>query len=298
MSPTRRLPVPFSGMLEAKRPTGIIVATLLVVAATYGSLILSGIAYSAITGSGDMPWWMGAVVFGGIVALIGLWVRFKEGRRFRTLGFEEPRRAPKQILRGIAGGLLATAVAVLTLVALGQGSIRWNGDTLAPIDWLMAVVWIGVYAVQSSSEEIATRGFAMQAYARRVGVFAAIGMQAVLFAALHAGNDGFGILPVVNLLLVAVTLGLWVLNDGSLWGACAFHATWNWALTRLFGTTMSGSESTFGLFAVSPAADGSDLVTGGAFGIEGSIITTVLLAAAAAILLRPALRRLPTRARA
>lgn len=291
MSRARILPAPLSGMHEAKRPTGAIVATIIVVAASYGSLIIAGITYSSITGSMQMPWWMSIVAFGGIAVLIGLWVRFKEGRRFRSLGFEEPRRAPRQILWGVAGGLLLATLAMLTLVLLGQGSIRWNADALTPADWLMALVWIAVYAVQSSSEEIAVRGFAAQAYARRFGIVAAIALQAVLFAALHAGNDGFGVLPIVNMLLLSVALGLWVLKNGSLWSACAFHSTWNWALSRLFGTTMSGHESSHGIFVITPSADGPALITGGTFGIEGSLITAVLLAAMIAVLARPAIRR-------
>lgn len=284
-------------MRDAKRPTGVIVATLLVVVATMGSLVGLGMLYMTLTGSGDMPPWMTVVVFSAVIFIIGLWVRFKEGRRFSTLGFSQPRRAPAKILRGVGGGLLAAMVSLTVLVMLGQGTIAWNGNMLTATDWLMIVAWIGIYAVQSSSEEIAVRGFATQAYARRFGLIAALVMQGILFAALHSGNDGFDALPILNLFLVSIMLGCWMVADGGLWGTCAFHATWNWSLSKLFGTAMSGQGGGSGIFIVTPANDGNDVLTGGQFGIEGSVIVSVVLIVAIACLAKPVRRVLAASAR-
>lgn len=135
------------------------------------------------------------------------------------------------------------------------------------------------------------RGFAFQAYARRLGVVAALIGQAVLFAAMHGQNDGMGPLPLLNLVLVGIVFGCWAVAEGNLWGVCAFHAAWNWALLWLFGSTVSGQGSDGGgIFAVTLVSPGSDLLTGGVFGMEASLITTGILAVVALALLRPVVR--------
>nr|WP_255498855.1 MULTISPECIES: CPBP family intramembrane glutamic endopeptidase [unclassified Leucobacter] len=157
----------------------------------------------------------------------------------------------------------------------------------------MLVAWIAIFGVQSSAEEIAMRGFAMQSYARSFGAPVAIVLQAVLFAALHGQNDGMNVLPIINLLLVGLVLGCWAIRDGALWGVCAFHAAWNWSQSWLFGAAVSGQSSKGGsIFTTTTSESGNALLTGGTFGIEGSIIVTLVLAAMLALLVRPAVRKL------
>nr|WP_255498923.1 MULTISPECIES: CPBP family intramembrane glutamic endopeptidase [unclassified Leucobacter] len=156
----------------------------------------------------------------------------------------------------------------------------------------MLVAWIAIFGVQSSAEEVAMRGFAMQSYARSFGAPVAIVLQAVLFAALHGQNDGMNVLPIINLLLVGLVLGCWAIRDGALWGVCAFHAAWNWSQSWLFGAAVSGQSSKGGsVFTTTTSESGNALLTGGTFGIEGSIIVTVVLAAMLAVLVRPAVRK-------
>lgn len=283
----RPLPAPLSGIYEARRPTGVIFGTIVPILAVYGGLIGSAMVYVMLTGSGEMPAWMTVVAFGTIMLVLFAWLRLKDRRRFSTLGFTVNRGVLPRVLRGGAVGVALVAVTVLLLRLFGLAEVHWNGAALGASDWLMALAWVPIYAVQASGEEAAMRGFAMQSYARRLGVPVAILLQAVLFAALHGQNDGVSILPLLNLMLVGVALGCWAVVDGNLWGVCAFHAAWNWSLSWLFGIAVSGQGGGGGMFAVALTDDSPDFLTGGDFGIEGSMLVSVVLAVLIACLVRP-----------
>lgn len=288
---TRRLPAPLSGMAAARRPSGVIFGTVVPIVAVFSGLIVSGMVYVALTGSSTMPPWMTVVAFGSVLLVVYAWVRLKERRPFATIGFVVDGNLARHALRGAGVGVGLATAAMLILALCGQAEIRWGGGELSAGDWFLAAAWIGIFAVQASAEEAAVRGLAMQAYARRLGVAAAIILQAVLFALLHGQNDGMGALPVVNLLLVGIALGCWAVADGSLWGVCAFHGAWNWSLSWLFGSVVSGQGGDDrGIFSVALSAEGSEALTGGAFGVEGSVVVTALLAALIAVLL-PRVRR-------
>lgn len=287
----RNLPAPLAGIFEAKRPTGVLLGTLVPIIAVYGGLIVPSLVFSALTGSHNMPPWMTVVAFGSILLILFAWLRLKEGRRFRTLGFVVDRQLLPRVMKGAGVGVGLATLSILLLCALGQAEVHWNGGALSASDWLMAIAWVPIFAVQGSGEEAAMRGLAMQAYARRFGVIAAIVLQAVLFAVLHGQNDGMGVLPVVNLLLVGIALGCWAVAGGSLWAVCAFHAAWNWSLSWLFGVAVSGQGGDGGgIFSVMLHPDSAEALTGGTFGIEGSLVVSVVLAALIAILVRPLLR--------
>ncbi|MEI8080306.1 MAG: CPBP family intramembrane glutamate endopeptidase, partial [Actinomycetes bacterium] len=59
------------------------------------------------------------------------------------------------------------------------------------------------------------------------------------------------------------------------------HAGWNYFQGNIFGLPVSGIPEASSLFAFGPASGSTDLVTGGSFGVEASIVgTSVLLVAA------------------
>lgn len=68
----------------------------------------------------------------------------------------------------------------------------------------------------------------------------------------------------------------------SLWVPIGFHMGWNFCLKAVIGTTMSGKESTFGMF--NSHLSGNNFITGGQFGIEASIIAMLFYATIAFLL--------------
>lgn len=311
--PHRPLPAPTSGMQLAQRPTGIIVGLIIAIIAVASVSILpliEGIATGVMIGlSGEQPAsdplaasrsaiMLALFSFAIAAAIIFLWVRVKERRPFASLGFTAPAGTTPVVmtaLRGAGLALLMITLCVLVPVATGQASLVWRAPELdAAAVGIIALMLLG-FLVQGSTEEIVTRGYFTQVVARRWGLVAAIIAQAIFFTALHGSNTGMGIMPVINLLLFAVFASLLSLADGSLWGICAFHGVWNWAQGNLFGVAVSGNQMQDSFFGYAPAQDAQGLLTGGDFGVEGSIVTTILYVVAALLAWRSFRRRAQSR---
>jgi hypothetical protein len=117
-------------------------------------------------------------------------------------------------------------------------------------------------------------------------------VQAVGFAVLHAGNPHVTPLALVNIGLAGALLG-WLFWSGvGLAGAWTFHALWNFSLSAL-GLPVSGLALATPLVATGFAGVGRPLLSGGAFGPEGSLVLTIALAAALVFVIRRSARRLP-----
>lgn len=283
------LPAPTGGMLRAQRPTGIVMAfvviflalvahsmPILVQAISQGiTAALNGTVYSFTGPSFDNAnASLTLFSFGLGILWLWFWVAVKERRSFATLGFESISRGIRLGGRGLLIGIIMMTICVLVPVLTGQATLQWaspDGTAFA----FMAIMLLG-FLVQGSTEEILTRGYLTQAVARRWGLLAGVIVQAIFFAALHGVNPGIGFMPIVNLLLFAVFASLMSLAEGSLWGVCALHGAWNWAQGNLFGVAVSGNPVEAAMLRYEANTGSADLLTGGTFGIEGSLVTTVV----------------------
>lgn len=286
------LPAPTGGMLLAKRPTGIIMALVVLLLANITMSVpkLTEVIIGAVAAarSGDTFSAMDYVGFdreGGVLAVfsfalatgfVWFWMAVKERRCFATIGFTAPREGLAFAGRGWLIGAAMMAVCVLVPVITGQAQLAWASPDAS--GWgFIAIMLIG-FVVQGSTEEILTRGYLTQAVARRWGLVAAVIVQTVFFALMHGMNPGMGPLPVINLALFAIFGSFMSLSEGGLWGICAMHGAWNWAQGNLFGVAVSGQQVSDSFFTFTANPGSADLLTGGAFGIEGSLVCTLVYA--------------------
>ena len=77
---------------------------------------------------------------------------------------------------------------------------------------------------------------------------------------------------------------LLVLKDGNLWGAFGFHTAWNLLQGNVFGISISGNTMDVSLFKTVIQTD--TIWSGGAFGLEGSLLTTLFFILASLVLVR------------
>ena len=283
------LPPPTGGMHLAQRPTGITMSlVVLLIAATVMGIptvimdpsLISGSATPGELANGFMGREKGLVnLFSFALALgvLWIWLRAKERRAFSTLGLERDGRTLRRILRGAGTALAFILICVLVPVVTGQATLAWHADRIGADGLLFVALMLLGFLVQGSTEEILLRGFITQAVARRWGLIAAVVVQSIVFAAMHGANPGMGVVPFVNLVLFAVFASAWTLADGSLWGICAWHGVWNWAQGNLLGVAVSGNAVPDSIFSYTPHEGSIDLLTGGTFGIEGSLVTSALL---------------------
>ncbi|CAM04984.1 hypothetical protein A8924_6142 [Saccharopolyspora erythraea NRRL 2338] len=274
-----------SGIFLARRPTGPIVALLVVLAALVVGQALVLIPFAILGGdaSGLLGGRMGlddqlvmTFSFAGAAVLLLLWIRFKERRPVGSVGFRPATRVPARLLLGAGVALAALVLPVLVNLASGQFTLDEPVFRAAHAGGVLLA--LAGFAVQGSTEEIVSRGYLMQTAYRRWGLTAAVVFQLVVFTALHGANVGVGVVPLLNLVLISLLLAFWALAEGGLWGVCAFHVVWNWAQGNVFGVEVSGMNLETTLLDTEGAAGSSTLLTGGAFGIEGSLVTSAVLA--------------------
>ncbi len=222
------------------------------------------------------------LTFGFIILVIFLWVWLFERRGMKEIGFNG--KVVPRYLGGLLIGFGFLAAVVCSIWALGGYQIEsagiWTAPSLAAFLPLLAL--FAGFMIQGATEETAMRGWLMQVVASRHGVVWAIIVNMIVFSLLHAGN----IKPspelaagLANIVLVAILLSLYAIQEGSLWGVCAWHTAWNWLLGVGFGLKVSGETIDVKPIVIDlmdkPGAQW--WLTGGNFGPEGSVVTTVIL---------------------
>ena len=78
-------------------------------------------------------------------------------------------------------------------------------------------------------------------------------------------------LATLNLFLAGIVLGIYYIHKSNLWLPIGMHLTWNFFQGPVFGFEVSGIEAES---IINQSVSGSDLLTGGAFGFEGSLLCT------------------------
>ncbi|MCS6906766.1 MAG: type II CAAX endopeptidase family protein, partial [Anaerolineales bacterium] len=226
-----------------------------------------------------------AVSFGAIILLVWLWVRLYEKRSFSSLGFERPK-----VLflygRGLLIGVLTFLATVGLMALFGYVAPEISDPAKTGFAALGSILLIFIpgWLIQGAAEEVLTRGWMLPALSARYRPWVGILISSVFFAVMHGFNPNLSVLAMVNLALYGLFAALYALREESLWGICAFHSVWNWAQGNLFGFQVSGQESPAGtLFNLMEA--GPDWFTGGAFGPEGGLVTTLVLSLSCAVIL-------------
>lgn len=219
-----------------------------------------------------------------MILLVWLFCRVIQKRKLRTIGFYK-KNAGREYLVGLAMGFVAFSAAVL--LGIMTGGFVFDG--LSP-DFSIGIflLFAAGFMIQGMAEEVLCRGYFLVSMSRRYPVVAGIMMNSLFFAALHLFNSGITVLAFINLTLFGVFASVYFLKRGNIWGVGAFHSMWNLVQGNFYGIKVSGMEITCSVFSVT-AVEGRNLLSGGAFGLEGSIWTTVVLLAATAIVYtRPA----------
>ena len=208
-----------------------------------------------------------------ILLLFIFWVKFIEKNPLSTLGFVK-KNWLKYLGWGILISLLQMGVIALVYQVSGIGSFELNELSLEPILFILGL--FPFWLLQGGTEEVATRGWLLTRIAARTNLPLAIAISSSLFGFLHLGNSGVTFLSVLNIVLDGVLAGLLLIYTDSIWLVVAQHGTWNYVQGNLLGFQVSGTGADASIFSFSMGA-GPDWLTGGEFGAEGSIITTLVL---------------------
>jgi membrane protease YdiL (CAAX protease family) len=182
------------------------------------------------------------------------------------LGFSgPPLAAMRELLYG--GVLAAMLIGLADLIVFATATLRHTRGAGFPWGELAAV-----YIPAAVHEELLFRGYAYQKM-RRWSRPAAISVLSLLFAVAHIGNNGVTPIAFANLVIAGVLLALAYELYQRLWFAIGLHLAWNLVSGPILGYPVSGfvSQPTVLVTHVSGPAS----LTGGLFGLEGSIAVTI-----------------------
>lgn len=273
---------------SGKRISHIAIAIPMIFVLIIGGFALSDIlVFRTILGNPQLAplyksFYQLTIGFSTIILLLWFWIRFFEGRKFFTIGFTK-QNALKKYLSGflIGFGMLTLVIGLMAIggfISLDVDKITFNTNIL----WIALIMLIG-YIIQGASEEIIFRGWQMQVIGARYKPWLGLVISSILFALLHSGNSGASPLAIINIVFFGILLALFVLRQNSLWAACGWHSAWNWGTASIYGLEVSGSEKLGSILNVS--SSGPEYLSGGSFGPEASVITTIVLIIGIVILL-------------
>jgi len=227
-----------------------------------------------------------------LFAVLAYWayVRLVEKR-----GARELRIGPLPIALGAIAGSLLIAVAMLLMFALGAYEVNaYRGLQ----EGLLGVA--GLIVVAAVLEELIYRCILFRILETAMGTVWALWLQSLVFALMHIANieDRASTQELVTTVVAGTLIGaFWTLvfvHTRNLWVVAANHAAWNFTII-LAGVPLSGIE---GWRQLAPLASecrdpacGPTWLTGGVFGPEDSLVTTVMVAASALAMLYWAKRK-------
>jgi membrane protease YdiL (CAAX protease family) len=225
------------------------------------------------------------VVWPQLLAAVLVWF----GYRFYVRRIEK--RQPVELARhGMArelgiglllgAGLVASTFAILAAL----GVYRFDGVNAVSI---MTLVPLAELVLVGMAEEMVFRGVIFGVTERSLGSKAAIVISALVFSVAHLPNEGVSVVAIAAIAAYGVMQAAIYMKTRRLWLCIGNHVAWNYCVSQVFSSTVSGHAATDGLLRGEMA--GKALLTGGAFGVEGSLIALLLIVAAAAFWLRRAL---------
>lgn len=214
----------------------------------------------------------------GVYTLLVRWLERREPTELAT---------SPGIPLAIGGAALGFALFCIVYAILwAMGVARWNG--VARLGGLIAPVLGAIIA--AVGEELAIRGGVFRILEEMLGTAAALILSAGLFGLLHAFNHGATTVSTLAIALEAgVLLGAAYAVSRNLWLPIGLHFGWNFTEGGIFGAVVSGG--TTGTRVISMPLSGRELLTGGAFGPEASVIAVLVCLAAALVLIALTIRR-------
>lgn len=190
--------------------------------------------------------------------------------------------------RELGAGLLIGAglytACVLILAAMGIERI----EGLNP--WSFMIPAIAMALGSGVFEELLFRGVLFRSVEMWFGTWAALVVSSLVFGLTHLLNAQG---TMEGALFIAVEAGVLLaaayMLTRRLWLSMGFHMAWNYTQSGIFSGIVSGNGASQGL--VKSTIKGPDLLTGGDFGVESSVVALVLCSSTGIVMLVMASKR-------
>ena len=232
-------------------------------------MILDGIAQvPGMYLKSPVPIIIGSIVLSALVVLAYYgWIGLTEGHKATDLSV---RRLLPETCKGLLTGFLYFVVVVGIMMLAGVyrvESFQFNGLTQLAQFCFFLTIAVG--------EEVMFRGIVFRMIDVRWNTWIALLVSTAVFGLVHIVNPGATWWSTLAIALESgLLLGAAYKYSGTLWLPIGIHWAWNYTQGNVFGFAVSGNE--FGESIISPRVEGHELLTGGIFGAEASIIAVIV----------------------
>jgi membrane protease YdiL (CAAX protease family) len=197
----------------------------------------------------------------------------------------------RYFLKGIVWGFILPVGIIFILMISENASLTELPNRFTALNLTAILIgYFGLSLFTAISEEIVFRAIAVREMAAKWNWIVATILGGIYFGVIHLLSNinnitfinAFWIIiaaMIASFLFVAMYV-----RSKSLWLPIGFHAGWNFCLTAIIGTKMSGKESNFGIFNFE--LSGNQLLTGGQFGVEASVIPLLFYLVIAILLIK------------
>ncbi len=256
----------------------VAIALLLPAPFLFAAHLRTGRVSSVDTVQRELPAKAIAVFF----VLLATWIVSRmEKRPLSDYGIAFRQAVGTRFWEGSVWGFAMLSAILMVLRASGHiqiDSVSLTGSAV----FRYALAWGVTFLAVSWSEEFSFRGYWLFSFSRRMRFWPAALLISLVFGAVHLPNPGENALGIVQVVEFGLLMCLTVRRTGDLWFAVGFHAAWDWAETFFYGTPNSGLLGAGRLLSTS--VHGSNWLTGGSAGPEGSVITLLTLALCALLI--------------
>lgn len=213
------------------------------------------------------------VVFQSALVIIVISALLMMFQTFPTINFNTVFVVKHNVFSGfLKGGAIG-----FILILLAGGLLYVLGFVNLSLGKISAAVFMGYlffFLLVAVFEEMMFRTIPLFVFAERYHFIFAIIINGLLFGFVHMSNPGFTWLAMLNITLVGALFSIYTLLKKNISWAIGMHFSWNFTQGTLLGYKVSGTNPP-GILTAQPIGPG--YLSGGSFGIEGSIICSILL---------------------
>ncbi|CUS88931.1 hypothetical protein JGI3_00839 [Candidatus Kryptobacter tengchongensis] len=217
-----------------------------------------------------------------VSAIISTFVmmNFFEKKNLFDIGLTYTSKSPHEILFGLILGFLMITIVVLPNAIFGYYKYNFTLNQIYP-HFFEAVLFFVLVAL---AEEILFRGYPFQRLIDGTSPIIATLLFSLIFSLAHLQNPNMNFLALFNIFLAGVWLSASYIKTRSLWLPISLHFSWNFFQGYLYSLPVSGTILVEPAFDVEISAE--NIISGGNFGPEGSLITSLVLIIATIFILR------------
>ncbi len=226
------------------------------------------------------------IFIGELIALISvvistfLMMKFFEKKNFEDVGLRLRPNTIYEISFGLILGFIMITFVVVANLTLGYYKYEFTLNQVYP----QILKALSLFLMVAFFEEILFRGYPFQRLIDGTNPIVATLIFSFVFSLAHLQNPNVNLIALLNIFLAGVWLSTSYIKTHSLWLPISLHFSWNFFQGYFYSLPVSGSSLIEPIFNAKITSE--NIISGGKFGPEGSLITSLVLAASTIFIIK------------